>query len=59
VYAFRVGGENLIRGLGVRFVELEPPVRERLVELVRTIAYLPDQNTGPGNGTNGTPNASE
>ena len=44
VNPYREGGENLNPGMGVRFVELEPETRERLVELVRTIAYLPDQN---------------
>jgi type IV pilus assembly protein PilZ len=38
------GGENLNPGMGVRFVNLEMPMRERLVALVRTIAYLPDQS---------------
>lgn len=37
---FRPGGENLNPGMGVRFVGLTPEIRERLVELVRTIAYL-------------------
>jgi type IV pilus assembly protein PilZ len=38
---YREGGENLNPGMGVRFVDLEPDMRERLVEMVRTIAYLP------------------
>ncbi len=37
---YREGGENLNPGMGVRFVDLEPAMRERLVELVNTIAYL-------------------
>jgi type IV pilus assembly protein PilZ len=39
---FHEDGENLNPGMGVRFVALEPEMRERLVELIRTIAYLPD-----------------
>lgn len=42
VNPFRAGGENLNPGMGIRFVELSPETRERLVELVRTIAYLPE-----------------
>ncbi|MBX3247642.1 MAG: TIGR02266 family protein [Myxococcales bacterium] len=38
----RPDGENLNPGMGVRFDGLTPEVRERLVELVRTIAYLND-----------------
>ena len=34
------GGENLNPGMGVRFVDLGPEDRERVVDLVRTIAYL-------------------
>lgn len=33
-------GENLNPGMGVRFENLTPELRERLVDLVRTIAYL-------------------
>jgi type IV pilus assembly protein PilZ len=51
VNPFREGGENLNPGMGVRFVDLEPPVRERLVELVRTIAYLPDDASGSAGNT--------
>lgn len=36
------GPENLNPGMGVRFVELTAPQRERVVELVRTVAYLRD-----------------
>ena len=42
VNPFREGGENLNPGMGLRFVNLTPEERERLVELVKTIAYLPD-----------------
>ena len=34
------GGDNINPGMGVRFVGLTPDQRERLVDLVRTIAYL-------------------
>jgi len=33
-------GENLNPGMGVRFTELDLEARERLVQLVKTIAYL-------------------
>jgi type IV pilus assembly protein PilZ len=36
----RPGGDNPNPGMGVRFSELTPDLRERIVELVRTIAYL-------------------
>lgn len=34
--------ENLNPGMGVLFVDLTPETRERLVDAVRTIAYLRD-----------------
>ena len=37
---FRADGENLNPGMGVRFVDLTPERRERVVALVRTVAYL-------------------
>lgn len=37
---YRAGGENLNPGMGVRFVDLTPERRERVVALVRTVAYL-------------------
>ena len=40
---YRPSGENLNPGFGVRFVNLAPDQRERLVDLVHAIAYLPDQ----------------
>jgi type IV pilus assembly protein PilZ len=40
VNAYRAGGENLNPGMGVRFVDLTPERRERVVALVRTVAYL-------------------
>ncbi|MDB4931455.1 MAG: hypothetical protein JWM10_3939 [Myxococcaceae bacterium] len=39
---YRPDGENLNPGFGVRFTNLAPEQRERLVALVHAIAYLPD-----------------
>lgn len=36
----RPGGDNPNPGMGIRFIELDLPTRERLVEAVRSIAYL-------------------
>ena len=36
-------GENINPGMGVRFESLTPEARERLVDLVRTIAYLQEE----------------
>lgn len=36
----RPGGENINPGMGVRFTNLTPELRERVVEIVRTVAYL-------------------
>lgn len=33
-------GENINPGMGIRFVNLQPDERERIVEVIRTIAYL-------------------
>lgn len=38
----RENGDNPNPGMGVRFVNLQPEERERLVEVIRTIAYLRD-----------------
>jgi len=38
----RADGDNPNPGMGVRFVNLQPDERERLVEVVRTIAYVRD-----------------
>ncbi len=38
----RPSGDNLNPGMGVRFSELSPDQRERVVDLVRTVAYLQD-----------------
>ena len=37
---YRPLGDNLNPGMGVRFRELTPEKRERVVDLVRTVAYL-------------------
>jgi len=39
----RVLAENPNPGMGVRFVDLTPEDRERIVETIRTIAYVRDQ----------------
>jgi type IV pilus assembly protein PilZ len=36
----RADGDNPNPGMGVRFVDLQPEERERLVEVIRTIAYV-------------------
>jgi type IV pilus assembly protein PilZ len=38
----RPNGDNPNPGMGLRFVNLRPDDRERLVEVVRTIAYVRD-----------------
>lgn len=38
----RANGDNPNPGMGIRFVDLQPEERERLVEVIRTIAYLRD-----------------
>ena len=38
----REGGDNPNPGMGVRFVELTAEARERLVSVIRTIAYVRD-----------------
>ena len=40
VNALRPDGDNPNPGMGVRFVNLTPAERERLVEVIRTIAYV-------------------
>ena len=40
VNCVRPNGDNPNPGMGVRFVNLQPDQRERLVEVIRTIAYL-------------------
>ena len=39
---YRPGGDNLNPGMGVRFRDLTADQRERIVDIVRTIAYLHD-----------------
>ena len=39
----RASGDNLNPGMGVRFIELTPDKREEVVGLVRTVAYLRDE----------------
>lgn len=43
VNPWRPSGDNLNPGFGVRFTELTPDMRERLVSLVHAIAYLPSR----------------
>jgi type IV pilus assembly protein PilZ len=40
----RDDGDNPNPGMGIKFVNLQPEQRERLVEVIRTIAYLRDPN---------------
>lgn len=40
----RADGDNPNPGMGIRFINLQPAERERLVEVIRTIAYLRDPN---------------
>jgi type IV pilus assembly protein PilZ len=40
VNVLRADGDNPNPGMGVRFVNLRPEERERLVEVIRTIAYV-------------------
>jgi len=42
INAVRADGDNPNPGMGVRFVNLLPEERERLVEVIRTIAYVRD-----------------
>jgi type IV pilus assembly protein PilZ len=42
---YRERGDNLNPGMGVRFKKLTPELREKVVELVRTIAYLREGET--------------
>ena len=41
----RPAGENLNPGMGVRFTDLTGDQRERVVDLVRTVAYLQDEES--------------
>ena len=42
INALRPDGDNPNPGMGLRFVNLRPDDRERLVEVIRTIAYVRD-----------------
>ena len=42
VNCVRENGDNPNPGMGIRFVDLQPDERERLVDVIRTIAYLRD-----------------
>jgi type IV pilus assembly protein PilZ len=44
----RPDGDNPNPGMGVRFLDLEPEQRERLVAMVRAIAYLQDRERTDG-----------
>lgn len=44
VNGLRADGDNLNPGMGIRFINLKPEERERLVEVIRTIAYVRDPN---------------
>ncbi len=39
--------DNLHPGMGIRFIDLTDDDRERLVELIRTFAYLADDDSAP------------
>lgn len=43
VNAVKPEEENLNPGMGIRFTDLTPEARERIVETIRTIAYLRDE----------------
>lgn len=45
VNPIRVLAENLNPGMGVRFVDLSPEDRERIVDAIHTIAYVRDAAT--------------
>ena len=45
VNCVRENGDNPKPGMGIRFLNLQPDERERLVEMIRTIAYLRDVPT--------------
>jgi len=47
----RASGDNLNPGMGVRFIELTPDTREEVVGLVRTVAYLRDDDADGGGGS--------
>jgi type IV pilus assembly protein PilZ len=46
---YKTTGENLNPGMGVRFKDLTPAGREQVVALVRTVAYLRDDDNSARN----------
>lgn len=44
VNPIRADGDNPNPGMGIKFINLQMPERERLVDVIRTIAYLRDPN---------------
>jgi len=50
VNPYRAGSyDNINPGMGVQFVDLDAPQREQIVNLVRTFAYLSDDEEPKGN----------
>jgi uncharacterized protein (TIGR02266 family) len=50
VNPYRPGSyDNINPGMGVQFVDLDPAQREQIVNLVRTFAYLSDDEEPKGN----------
>jgi type IV pilus assembly protein PilZ len=43
VNELRPDGDDINPGMGIQFVDLEPGERERLVSVIKTIAYLHDE----------------
>ena len=43
---YREGEENLNPGMGIKFIDVNKQTRERIIQLVRKIAYLGDQQQG-------------
>ena len=43
VNGLRPDGDDINPGMGVQFLDLEPDDRERLVRVIKTIAYLHDE----------------
>lgn len=46
VNPMKADGDNINPGIGVRLIDLQPEDRERVVNLIRTIAYLRDDVDG-------------
>jgi uncharacterized protein (TIGR02266 family) len=42
---YREGEENLNPGMGIRFVELDDTTRDQVVELIRRVAYVDDDDS--------------